>query len=457
MASFLPSRSKLKISVKSFWNNIRYEFTFPSTTSFSRNAIWLLGVCYHPESSVDPEFTDEQESWPHFRKFLDDFQSRTWLTYRRHFPRLHESELTSDCGWGCMLRSGQMLLAEALKFHIFGRGWRVFKLPDEERRRYLNLLRWFADDSDNSVSPFSVHAMVQISYKRGTSRAGQWYGPAQVAHLIKEMVDKSYEFVPQLNSFVVYVAQDCTVYKGDVKHLVDQRKEASGCDDCSILFIVPIRLGGDCLNKIYFPCLKALLTLDHCVGIMGGKPRHSLFFIGWQDERLIYLDPHYCQDAVNTKQDVFPLSSYHCCQPRRVAMTRMDPSCAVGFYCKNWQDFEKCATATEEVIAPPQQRGSYPFFSFSEARSEDAFRTASSSRISRPSPRTRRYGGGVDYSPRSGISVFPVQIPFRTDAQGGNDDDDEDDSTFLVVQKSTPRSSPKNLSITGGGGGEATR
>ena len=35
-------------------------------------------------------------------------------------------------------------------------------------------------------------------------------GIAVICLSIREMVDKSYEFVPQLNSFVVYVAQDCT-------------------------------------------------------------------------------------------------------------------------------------------------------------------------------------------------------------------------------------------------------
>lgn len=90
--------------------------------------------------------SEENGGWP--AAFLDDFEAKVWLTYRSGFPVIPKSQdpkalasmslsvrlrsslveqtgFTSDTGWGCMIRSGQSLLANSLLLVRMGRGRQI--------------------------------------------------------------------------------------------------------------------------------------------------------------------------------------------------------------------------------------------------------------------------------------------------------------------------------------------
>ena len=153
---------------------------------------------------------DTDRGWP--PEFLDDCESRIWFTYRSNFPAIKKSTeasmtlsvrlrslsdqsgFTSDTGWGCMIRSGQSLLANALVMLRLGRGifhmhsmipkakvtldWRRGNCENEERQ----LLSLFADDPS---APFSIHKFVEHGASACGKHPGEWFGPSATARCIQ--------------------------------------------------------------------------------------------------------------------------------------------------------------------------------------------------------------------------------------------------------------------------------
>lgn len=91
------------------------------------------------EKTCDGNLNSDGEYWEWPANFLDDCESRIWMTYRSDFPPIMKSTeasmtlsvrlrsladtqgFTSDTGWGCMIRSGQCVLANALMLLRLGR------------------------------------------------------------------------------------------------------------------------------------------------------------------------------------------------------------------------------------------------------------------------------------------------------------------------------------------------
>ncbi|XP_021174849.2 cysteine protease ATG4D isoform X2 [Fundulus heteroclitus] len=379
-------RSKFKSRLVSAWNSVKYGWSLKQKSKFNKSSpLIMLGKTYNLNNDGEKE------------SFRSAFASFLWLTYRRGFRPLPGSSLTTDSGWGCVLRTGQMLLAQGLLVHLMPPGWtwavKCCAVKDDldllhpadnaecewareeggnKRGRKLSVgslldrpklakhrmvVSWFAD---HPAAPFGIHKLVELGKSSG-KKAGDWYGPSIVAHILKKAVAASVD----LPNLVVYVAQDCTVYLQDVRGLCE--RPPPHCWK-SVIVLVPVRLGGQELNPSYISCVK-LLKLQCCIGIIGGKPKHSLFFVGFQDDHLLYLDPHYCQPTVNIKKDNFALESFHCKYPRKMAFSRMDPSCTIGFYAEGQDEFESMCAAVNEAVSTSAE--TYPMFIFSDEKRWD--------------------------------------------------------------------------------------
>lgn len=377
---FVDLKGKVESRLLSMWNNVKFGWTVKLNTSFSKESpVWLLGRCYHrklsPTGSLESSTEIGTEATVHqpmeqifgegIEGFKSDFVSKIWMTYRRAFPIMLGSSFTTDCGWGCMLRSGQMLLAQALVCHFLGRGWRWTPEKSIQNARefqedcqHRTIIKWFGDKSSVN-SPLSIHQMVTLGETLG-KKPGDWYGPASVAHCLKAVVSAARQENYEFDNLEVYVAQDSTIYVQDMYSLC---REPDGSWK-SLIILVPVKLGTDKLNPIYGPCLTSLLTLEYCIGIIGGKPRHSLYFVGYQDDKLIHLDPHYCQDMIDVWQPNFPLASFHCRSPRKMPIQKMDPSCCIGFYLATERHLETFINIIHPFLVPQgvASNKEYPIF-----------------------------------------------------------------------------------------------
>lgn len=329
--------------------------------------IHLLGRTYHPVHNY------------HERKKYE--RSLYWFTYRCDFPAIHPYAIDSDAGWGCMLRSAQMLLGHTLRVHFKSRNWvPPPNLEDERRDDFVKkLLTWFADYPSKNESVYSLHNFVASGSAKYEVLPGEWWGPSQACYAMRDLVDLHQKTQPSM--FRVHVSTEGTVYRDSIYKLMtrDSKKRAtermkaqesgmppsplhpldpiaSATDeidistlewDTGLLLLVPLRLGLDKFNEDYVDCLAKSFWLPQSVGVLGGRPRGARWFYGAYADgsKALALDPHTVQQTPkrnalgNVQLSDDYLSSVHTGYPEVYPIHRMDPSIAAGFYCRDRKDF----------------------------------------------------------------------------------------------------------------------
>jgi len=267
----------------------------------------------------------------------DDVISRFWFTYRSGFaPIGGPSGPTKDTGWGCMMRCGQMMLAEAyLRFFLpAGRyfRWR----PNTTDPMYWEILNMFIDKRH---STYSIQQIVQMGNSEGKS-IGQWFGPNTIAQVLRRIA--SNEFDKQVH---VHVAMDNTLILDEIRKLCQIPNLITKSNDSQniwkpLVIIIPLRLGLNDVNAEYIDQIKSCFRLPQTLGFIGGKPNHAHYFIGYfENDELLYLDPHVTQAHIDPTI-ISDDSSYHCDRMNRMKFSALDPSLALAFACKTENEFD---------------------------------------------------------------------------------------------------------------------
>lgn len=370
--------------------------------------VWLLGKEYDLPRSAS--------------ELVDDIKTRLWITYRRNFPPIDDnSRYTTDRGFGCMIRCGQMVLANALIYKNLGRDWRWLANGIESNPLvYGKILRLFQDKEE---CLYSIHNIVRSGQQEGIV-IGEWFGPNTIAQALKRMSLAHHKLNQPSNSdtlISIDAALDNVVVIDEIKSRFKQEQqqhqqlcnhassptngdklpETSTADDNGskvegnkwipgILFI-QLRLGLTKINPLYFAALKKTLQFKNSLGIIGGRPNHALYLIGYTENDIIYLDPHSTQQFVDfdsssvtnapeqrssdtwadqQQQQTSPIdSTYHCACPEKMPIDRLDPSLALCFYFHNESEFDEWCISSRDLLIKIEQA---PMFEIIESRSYDS-------------------------------------------------------------------------------------
>ncbi|XP_013200686.1 cysteine protease ATG4B [Amyelois transitella] len=325
----------------------------PDDIPKTKDNVWILGKKYSAIQELD--------------RIRRDITSIIWCTYRKGFVPIGDEGLTSDKGWGCMLRCGQMVLGVALLRVHLSADW--FWSPETRDPTYLKIIQRF---EERKHAPYSIHQVALMGASEG-KQVGQWFGPNTVAQVLKKLV-----VFDKWSSVTIHVALDNTVVKEDIlkQCTVDNdRGDTSTAEDVMItdwmplLLIVPLRLGLSEINPVYIDGLKICFKSPQSIGVIGGKPNQALYLIGCVEDEVIYLDPHTTQrsglveNKITDEQKEMDCT-YHCKYASRIPILEMDPSVAVCFLCRTKNDFEELCETIEKSLMHESQ----PLFELCEKR-----------------------------------------------------------------------------------------
>ena len=249
---------------------------------------------------------------PENKAALDAALSELYVwTYREAFAPLPRSSLCSDKGWGCLIRTGQMLLARALQKH----------------GAFVPAM--FRDVADDDAAPFSIHAFVRAVADPKKAFTDKFWSPSQCCEAIRATVARA----PLEKRLSVYKADCGCIYEDEVMFQLKQ----------SPLFILAPVLTSTAktITQQVFVILDLLLRLPNVVGVVGGTPKRSYFVVGASGQRLLYLDPHVRTQPAFVDAKSIGMHHETADTLQSTEWKRLDPSLLIGFYVADAEDFAR--------------------------------------------------------------------------------------------------------------------
>ena len=316
------------------------------------------------------------------------------ITYRSNYKEQinikNKTSYTSDCGWGCMIRSSQMIFSRMI--------YKIFKYTYKNRfnsdiviksiipffldnnitmteinikssdciniglESYINQLNKFLDKKiiENEYKklyiksidpPFSIHKICTIGEIFGRT-CGEWFSDFELPK-IYEIINSTFNIIPNLsilhfNSDIEMnlVIEQCfekvetnegIPLEEQKNYFINEKKEIYSFKKMGAIF-VSVRLGVTDIPNEYFPSIKKIFESKQLLGIIGGKVNSASYFFGYCDDDLLYLDPHFNQESINDL-DEKNLMTYMNKIVYKLPIESFQPAFTIGFLFRNLIEF----------------------------------------------------------------------------------------------------------------------
>ena len=378
--------NKITSSISSIKDYIIYNDSIniltPPIDISKENYIKILDKSFFPKYNIS-----------NINKYLDlMFQ----MTYRTNFFPIQNSktkeEFNKDSGWGCMIRSGQMMLSKAIldyklcsynylkKNSIHSENEIDLMIKDEEinkkkfetlllfldnpiniedvkgRNDFINYLEFSKEinlDNYKIIPPFSILNIFSLGREILKKEPGEWFSDNNLVQIFYSIQNKykilsNYEFLTFKNGFIDqnFIIKKCfkEVDNNNDKDILYKNDKYYKFEKAGLIFVT-MRLGLKNIDSGYLNNIFKLFNIRNNLGIIGGKINKAFYFIGINPEKneLLYLDPHVNNIAIknveelriNTNFDTYKVKNIY-----SLHLNKLSPCFTIGFNFKNYDEFD---------------------------------------------------------------------------------------------------------------------
>lgn len=255
-----------------------------------------------------------------------------WMRYRSNFDRVGEKGLTTDNGWGCMIRAGQMMTFVALA--------RVIKLEKKNYHEFLGT--FFREKSDGKpLGHFAIQHFVLEAEEEFKVEPGSWFKPTTFVLTLKKILKD----LPDFDNLRMYNILDNTIVwrklekkafnsssQLETKEEVIEKLRTQPWNNSVILTLSSL-FGLSRPDELYSSIVISFTKMKSFVGMLGGQANSAYYFIGANSKNnFYYLDPHYCSYARGDYDDEEAVKKdYFLYKVKEVALSKMSTTMTFCF------------------------------------------------------------------------------------------------------------------------------